>query len=137
MQVFVLYSQHLAPSISNPSVTTHLPSLPPSFQGLELLQAGSVFGKTAVMYDVPQLFSVRALTPCQLLRLSKPAFTALLRAFPGDAGIIVNHLRKVRRGGSGVARGVQCMTHHIIVHHRDAPPLHYEPCLSISLLPPE
>ncbi|CAI5459187.1 unnamed protein product [Closterium sp. Yama58-4] len=58
------------------------------------LSAGSVFGKTAVMCDVPQLFTVRALEHSQLLRLSKSAFSTIARAYPADSTILYSALKQ-------------------------------------------
>lgn len=62
----------------------------------QLLLPGSVFGKTAVLCDVPQLFTVRALETSQLLRLSKSDFKAVMDAYKPDCAIILNRLKEVR-----------------------------------------
>ncbi|CAI5536540.1 unnamed protein product [Closterium sp. Naga37s-1] len=68
------------------------------------LTAGSVFGKTAVMCDVPQLFTVRALEHSQLLRLSKSAFTTIARAYPADSTILFTALKQNIDGPESLTR---------------------------------
>ncbi|CAI5970421.1 unnamed protein product [Closterium sp. NIES-65] len=58
------------------------------------LTTESVFGKTAVMCDVPQLFTVRALEHSQLLRLSKAAFTTIATAYPADSALLYSALKQ-------------------------------------------
>ncbi|CAI5469022.1 unnamed protein product [Closterium sp. Yama58-4] len=68
------------------------------------LTAGSVFGKTAVMCDVLQLFTVRALEHSQLLRLSKSAFSAIARAYPADSSILFTALKQNIDGPESLIR---------------------------------
>eukprot|EP00850_Spirogloea_muscicola_P018533 SM000171S03222 [mRNA] locus=s171:55543:61227:- [translate_table: standard] len=70
------------------------------------LGPGSVFGKMAVLCNVPQLLTVRTLGLCQLLKLDKQAFSHILRAYPREARQILANLKearpqiKVEAGGS-------------------------------------
>ncbi|CAI7904234.1 unnamed protein product, partial [Closterium sp. NIES-53] len=68
------------------------------------LTAGSVFGKTAVMCNVPQLFTVRALEHSQLLRLSKSAFTTIATAYPADSTILFTALKQNIDGPESLIR---------------------------------
>ncbi|CAI5955880.1 unnamed protein product [Closterium sp. NIES-64] len=68
------------------------------------LTAGSVFGKTAVMCDVPQLFTVRALEHSQLLRLSKSAFTTIAQAYPADSTVLYSALKQNIDGSGALTR---------------------------------
>lgn len=60
-----------------------------------LLRAGAVFGKVAVLYDVPQMFTVRTLEVCELLKLDKAALTRILKAYPEDNRQMLANLHQV------------------------------------------
>eukprot|EP00850_Spirogloea_muscicola_P002125 SM000008S22214 [mRNA] locus=s8:389602:395422:- [translate_table: standard] len=60
------------------------------------LGPGSVFGKMAVLCNVPQLLTVRTLGLCQLLKLDKQAFSHILRAYPREARQILANLKEAR-----------------------------------------
>ncbi|GJP30919.1 hypothetical protein CLOM_g7317 [Closterium sp. NIES-68] len=72
--------------------------------GSSFLSAGSVFGKTAVMCNVPQLFTVRALEHSQLLRLSKSAFSAIAKAYPADSAVLFSALKQNIDGSTSLTR---------------------------------
>lgn len=73
-----------------------------------ILRRGAVFGKTAVLFDMPQLFTVRAVESSQLLTLSKPILSAILKAFPNDCATVLENLKqRVRKEGSREAFGME------------------------------
>jgi ATP-binding cassette subfamily B protein len=50
---------------------------------LNVLREGDHFGEIALLFDVPRMATIRALTPIQLYSLSKEDFGVLLQAVPG------------------------------------------------------
>jgi CRP-like cAMP-binding protein len=67
-----------------------------------LLRARAVFGKVAVLYDVPQMFTVRTLEVCELLKLDKAALTRILKAYPEDNRQMLANLHQVS-GAAGAS----------------------------------
>ncbi|GJP30928.1 hypothetical protein CLOM_g7326 [Closterium sp. NIES-68] len=85
---------HLYIVLSGKLVREDGPAAALNYGGSSFLSAGSVFGKTAVMCNVPQLFTVRALEHSQLLRLSKSAFSAIAKAYPADSAVLFSALKQ-------------------------------------------
>ncbi|CAI5469023.1 unnamed protein product [Closterium sp. Yama58-4] len=97
-------STHLYIVLSGKLVREDGPAAALQSEFSSFLTAGSVFGKTAVMCDVPQLFTVRALEHSQLLRLSKSAFSAIARAYPADSSILYSALKQKIDGSDVLTR---------------------------------
>ncbi|GBG90213.1 hypothetical protein CBR_g50392 [Chara braunii] len=57
-----------------------------------MLHPGDIFGKVAMLCNVPQTLTVRTLSPCRLLRIDKESFLRLLHAYPTDSRQVLSNL---------------------------------------------
>jgi CRP-like cAMP-binding protein len=65
---------------------------------LNVLREGDHFGEIALLFDVPRMATIRALTPIQLYSLSKEDFGVLLQAVPGLREVLEQSMAQRAQG---------------------------------------
>lgn len=61
-----------------------------------LIGRGAIFGKVAILMNARQLFTVRTISLCTVLKLERDHLTDILRTYPKDARQVYYNLKEVR-----------------------------------------